>query len=144
MKALMAAALLALAVPVIAEETKLGAGVTLKEATPIAAIVNHPDQYVGKQLRIDGVVTAVCQEMGCWMALATEDKADAPSVRVKVEDGVIVFPANAKGKKASAEGVFELIAATDAHGKEAAQENVKQNPKVSAKYQLKGTGAVLR
>lgn len=144
MKSLIAAALVALAVPVMAEETKLGAGITLAEATPVTALVDHPDQYVGKKIRVDGVVTAVCQEMGCWMAIAAEDKTGVPSVRVKVEDGVIVIPASAKGKKASAEGVFELIASSDAHGKEAAQENVKQNPKASAKYQLKGTGVVIR
>ncbi len=144
MKALIAAALVALAVPVIAEDTTLGAGVTLKEATPVAALVNHPDQYVGKKVRVDGVVTAVCQEMGCWMAIAAEDKADAPTVRIKVEDGVIVFPASAKGRKVSAEGVFEAIAATDPHGNEAAGEHAKKDPKASSKYQLKGTGAVLR
>ncbi len=144
MKALIAVALVALAVPVIAEETKLGAGVTLKEATSVAALVNHPDQYVGKKVRVDGIVTAVCQEMGCWMAIADQDKADAPTVRIKVEDGVIVFPASAKGKKVSAEGVFEAIGASDAHGNEAAAENAKKDPKVSAKYQLKGTGAVIR
>ncbi len=144
MKALIAAALVALAVPVMAEETKLGAGVTLKEATPVAALVNHPDQYVGKKVRVDGVVTAVCQEMGCWMAIAADDRADAPTVRIKVEDGVIVFPASAKGRKVSAEGVFEAIAANDPHGNEAAGEHAKKDPKASATYQLKGTGAVIR
>jgi hypothetical protein len=144
MKAIMAALLVALAVPAGAEETTLGEGVTLKEATPIASLVTHPEQFVGKKVRIDGVATAVCQEMGCWIAIAADEKADAPSVRVKVEDGVIVFPASAKGKRVSAEGVFEAIAAGDAHGAHAAQENVTKNPKASAKYQLKGTGAVIR
>jgi Domain of unknown function (DUF4920) len=144
MKAIMAALLVALALPAGAEETTLGEGVTLKEATPIASLVGHPDQFVGKKVRIDGVATAVCQEMGCWIAIAADEKADAPSVRVKVEDGVIVFPASAKGKRVSAEGVFEAIAAGDAHGTHAAQENVKKNPKASAQYQLKGTGAVVR
>lgn len=144
MNALIAAAILALVAPAAAEEAKLGAGVTLKDATPVSALVNHPDQYVGKKVRVDGVVTAVCQEMGCWMAIADEDKPGAPTVRIKVEDGVIVFPASAKGKKVSAEGVFEAIAANDPHGKEAAQENLKKDPQASAKYQLKGTGAVIR
>jgi Domain of unknown function (DUF4920) len=144
MKSVLVAALVALAVPVVAEETKLGAGVTLKEATAVTALVNHPDQFVGKKVRVDGIVTAVCQEMGCWMAIADEDKADAPTVRIKVEDGAIVFPATAKGKRVSAEGVFEAIAAADAHGTEAAAENVKKDPKASTKYQLKGTGAIIR
>jgi hypothetical protein len=144
MKLFMAAVLVALAVPVMAEESTLGGGVTLKDATPISSLVNHPDQFVGKKVRIDGVATAVCEAMGCWMAIAAEDKTDAPTVRVKVEDGVIVFPTTAKGKRVSAEGVFEAIAATDAHGNEAAAENVKKDAKASTKYQLKGTGAIIR
>jgi len=55
-----------------------------------------------------------------------------------------VFPASAKGRKVSAEGVFEAIGAADAHGNEAAAENAKKDPKASTKYQLKGTGAVIK
>ena len=96
-----------LAVTAFSEDTKIGAGVTLTEATPIAAIVKTPQAYVGKTVRIDGVATAVCEEMGCWMAVSESDKADAPTVRLKVEhEGAIVFPMSAKGKRVSAEGVF--------------------------------------
>jgi hypothetical protein len=144
MRAFIAAAIVAIVAPAAAEEAKLGAGVTLKEATPIASLVSQPDQFAGKKVRVDGVVTAVCESMGCWMAIADGDKAGAPTVRIKVEDGVIVFPASAKGKKVSAEGVFEKIAANDAHGNEAAGEHAKKDPKASATYQLKGTGAIIR
>ena len=144
MHALFAAMVLALAVPAGAEETTLGAGVTLKDATPVASLVNHPDQFVGKKVRVDGVATAVCQEMGCWIAIAADDSSDAPTVRVKVEDGAIVFPASAKGRRVSAEGVFEAIAAGDPHGAHAAGENAKKDPKASTRYQLKGTGAIIR
>ena len=40
------------------------------------------------------------------MAVAAENDPEGPTVRLKVEDGVIVFPVTAKGKKVSAEGVF--------------------------------------
>src|SRR5688572_3343089 len=107
MKALVMAALLCASVAVSAEEKKLGTGVSLKEATPIASLVERPADFVGKTVRIDGVATAVCEHMGCWMAVAPEGDAKATTVRLKVEDGVIVFPVSAKGKKVSAEGVFE-------------------------------------
>ena len=42
----------------------LGAGVKLAEATPIADLYKNPEQFVGKTVRLDGLVTAVCQEMG--------------------------------------------------------------------------------
>ena len=48
MKALLAIGLLALVAPLGAGETKLGTGVTLKEATAIKALVEQPAAYVGK------------------------------------------------------------------------------------------------
>jgi hypothetical protein len=127
-----------------AEDTKLGAGVTLKDATPIAQITARPAEFVGKTIRVDGIATAVCEEMGCWMSVAAENDVKGKTVRLKVEDGVIVFPVSAKGKKVSAEGVFEAIGAADEHGNEAAGEHAKKDPTAETKYQLKATGAIIR
>jgi hypothetical protein len=129
------------------QEEKLGAGITLQTATPIAALYENPQKFVGQTIRVDGVVTAVCQEMGCWMALG-QDAIAEQAVRFKVDHGgSIVFPAKAKGRKASAEGVFERIAPADKEANEAAHEHVSTLTKASdfAKtYQIKVTGAVLR
>lgn len=95
------------AAPARAAETSYGAGVQLTEATPIARILADPDAYVGKTVRIEGKVLDVCPMAGCWMELATE--ASGAKLRIKVDDGVIVFPATAKGKVAAAEGVVEAI-----------------------------------
>jgi hypothetical protein len=129
--------------PVVAEETKLGTGVSLKAATPIKALLERPKEFVGKTVRIDGVATAVCEHMGCWMAVAPEDDPTGATVRIKVDDGVIVFPVTAKGKKVSAEGNFEVVGA-DAEAKEAAGEHAKQDASASQQYQLKATGAIIR
>ena len=144
MKVVLAAAL-ALALPVAAAaEEKLGAGVTLNEATPIRKIIASPKDYSGKTVRIDGVATAVCQAEGCWLAVAESDKANAPTIRLKVDDGgPIRFPMSAKGKKVSAQGTFQAIG-TDAHGKDAAGEHAKHNPKASQEYQIAATGAVIK
>ena len=121
MKALCCAGIFALAtVAMAAQELKLGAGVSLTDATPIKALVNHPEAFVGKTVRIDGVATAVCEDMGCWLAISTGDAKDADTIRVKVEDGVIKFPVTAKGKQISAEGVFEE-AKPETHEKDAAE-----------------------
>ena len=48
MKALLAIGVFALVAPLAAGETKLGTGVTLKDSTPIKAIVDQPSAYVGK------------------------------------------------------------------------------------------------
>lgn len=146
MKVLLCAATLALttAAAVAGQETKLGAGVTLKEATAIKAIVETPGDYVGKTVRVDGVATAVCEDMGCWLAIAPAGDPKGATVRLKVEDGVIVFPLSAKGKNVSAEGVFEEIDSKDGHGKEAAGEHAKHDAAASKKYQIKATGAIIK
>ena len=146
MKGLLAVGIVALVVPVSAGETKLGNGVLLKEATPIKRIVEQPAAHVGKTLRVDGVATAVCTHMGCWMAVAaegTDGNAEGPTVRLKVDDGVIVFPVTAKGRKVSAEGVFEAVGSTG-EAKDAAAEHAVHDARASQEYQLKATGAIIQ
>jgi len=92
------------------ETTRYGEGVTLSEPVAIATLLSEPDGYVGKKIRIDGVVTGVCKKRGCWMQVT--DPESGQGVRIKVDDGVIVFPYEAMGHKTSAEGVFEAIKLT--------------------------------
>lgn len=87
-----------------------GSGVSVAEATPISKILADPDAYVGKTVRIEGKVLDVCPMKGCWMELASEDGRQ--SLRVKVDDGVIVFPVTSKGRLAVAEGTVEAIPMT--------------------------------
>ena len=148
MKKLVVLALLVCAVPLSGAETKLGAGVSLKESTPIRALVEQPAAHVGKTLRIDGVATAVCTHMGCWMAVAPEgaegreDNDQGATVRLKVDDGVIVFPVTAKGRKVSAEGVFEAVGG-NGDARDAAAEHAAHDAKASQQYQLKASGAII-
>lgn len=137
-----------LAFAVVAEGGQsLGSGVKLTETTSMAALYETPERFVGKTVRLDGVVTAVCTEMGCWMALGDPEKSER-TVRFKVDHGAgIVFPIAAKGKRASAEGVFERIGANDHEAHEAAKEQAAAQPNASdfgKKYQIKATGAVIR
>lgn len=87
-----------------------GDGVTLTEAVAIDALLANPDDFVGDKVRVDGVITAVCKKRGCWMQVT--DAESGNGVRIKVEDGVIVFPYESMGREASAEGVFEAIKLT--------------------------------
>jgi hypothetical protein len=106
------ALLLALvAIPALADEAceagRYGAGVTLTERTPIAAILDDPESWLGRSVAVAGEVTAVCERMGCWMEIRAEESGRA--LRVKVKDGEIVFPLAAKGRPAVAQGVVEKV-----------------------------------
>jgi hypothetical protein len=148
MKFVMAAAMVAVSLGSVAAQDaakgqKLGAGVTAQTAVPIGDLYATPEKFVGKTVRVDGIVTDVCTEMGCWMAIASEQEP-ALIVRIKVDDGgPIVFPVSAKGKKVSAEGVFERVNSGDKEAMEAAAE-LKAGAKAEVfgkTFQLKGLGA---
>lgn len=99
-----AAALLAcaLTLPAVAGGgTHVGGELTVAEATPIAAILAAPADHEGKVVRVEGEVTGVCKMRGCWMEVGDEA---GHHIRVAVEDGVLVFPADAAGKPASVQG----------------------------------------
>jgi uncharacterized protein DUF4920 len=136
---------LVLSVVQIAASETYGGGVTLPEVTPLTRVLQKPADFEGRNVRIEGVVTEVCTEMGCWMALAP-GTADKQTMLVQVEhDGVIVFPVSAKGHRAAAQGTLERIGGS-AEGREAAAELAAKQPaaeKAPVSWRIKATGAVV-
>jgi hypothetical protein len=90
--------------------TQYGEALTLAETTSISDVLGDPEAYVGQHLRVEGTVTGVCEQQGCWIAVAGENEAE--QLRVKVEDGVIVFPQTALGCHARVEGMMEKLELT--------------------------------
>ena len=83
-----------------------GKKVTVTEVTPIADILANPKKYEGKQVLVEGKVGDVCKKMGCWMMLTGEGEGE--TIRVKVKDGEMVFPQDARGRMARAQGVVSV------------------------------------
>jgi hypothetical protein len=132
-----------------AAEIKLGMPLSVKEPVSIATLLAHPDDYTGKTVQVKGKIAEVCQMMGCWMDLVGDG---GQKIRIKVNDGEIVFPKDASGKTAVAEGRFTKTVLTREQTVAQAQEEAKEmgrkfNP-ASVKsgmtlYQIQGTGAVV-
>jgi hypothetical protein len=124
-----------------------GTAPSLPDATPIAQLLAKPADYQGKTVRVEGIVTGVCTMMGCWMALAPADAPKGPAILIKVDDGVIVFPTSARGKRATAQGVVERVGTTDAEGQEAAREHAEHEGRgktdKATNWQIKATGAIV-
>lgn len=103
---------------------KYGKEVTLKQSTKISEIVANPEKFNGKKVLVEGPIVDVCKERGCWIKIGSDKEFE--SIRFKVEDGVIVFPMEIKGKNTTAEGVVsykvfsveELIKNGEEHAKE--------------------------
>lgn len=140
--------LVALSVAAACGAEKFGKGLTLKESTPIATILETPDPYVGKMVQVKGKITEVCQMMGCWLQVQDGEKG----LRVKVKDGEIMFPKNGAGRRVTAEGVLKKIELNQqqavAWAKHEAEERGQKFDATKIKsgmtmYQIQGTGAVV-
>ena len=133
-----------------AGELKLGEPLTLKQQVPIAQLSAQPDAYVGKVVQVKGTVRDVCRKMGCWMELV--DEASGKGVRIKVEDGVIVFPKEAICRTAIAEGKLAKLALSKeqalAQAKHEAEENNRKFDPAAVTsgqtiYRIQAAGAVI-
>lgn len=97
------------ALPAFADDAPVqsyGEGSGEGELVAIADILADPDAWQGKTVRVEGSISGVCPKAGCWMELVDAENA---SLRIKVEDGVIVFPEEAVGKKAIARGEVKVM-----------------------------------
>jgi len=92
---------------VYAENTTFGKGVHLTETTAVSAILDNPDTYIGKTVKIDGMILEVCARRGCWVYVAGDREGE--KIQVKVTDGEIVFPMSVSGRMAAVEGVVEEL-----------------------------------
>jgi Domain of unknown function (DUF4920) len=130
-------------------ETRLGQPLTLREPLTVDQLLASPANYAGQTVQVKGKISEVCQMAGCWMQLAGTGKN---AVRIKVNDGDIVFPRTSVGKMAVAEGKLSKIEMTKeqaiARAKHEAEERgVKFDPASvksgSTIYQIQGAGALI-
>jgi cytochrome c-type biogenesis protein CcmE len=77
---------------------------SLPQSVRVSELATNPDQYVGKQIQIVGLVEDVCPVRGCWASV--KDAEDSSQIRFKVPDGRVVFTAKMVGDVVEAAGVF--------------------------------------
>lgn len=130
-----------------AEEKKYGAEITLTEKTEISKILENAENYVGKKVLVEGTVVGVCAKRGCWINLSSDKEYE--SIRVKVNDGEIIFPMEAKGKKALVEGeVYSIIVKGDGcegncEGEHKENKECEKEQETKKVYMIKGLGALI-
>ncbi len=95
---------------ITAQVDKYGKDISLTEKTSISKILTAPEEFVGKTVLVKGEILEVCAMAGCWMELKSD--AENQKIKIKVKDGDIVFPVEAKGKSALVEGTVYKIELT--------------------------------
>jgi len=139
------------ALPLSAAEMNLGKPIDVKKTTDIKELLTSPDQYLGKDVKIEGEITAVCQNMACWINV--KDGSTPETITVKVNDGEIVFPKDGTGKKVVAQGKLEKIDMTrEQYIAYLQHQAVESRAKIDtssistgkAVYRIKGSGAVVQ
>jgi hypothetical protein len=127
-----------------------GTAPDLAVTTPVSEILAKPAEFVGKVVKVQGMVVDVCASRGCWLELGG-DKA-FETIRIKVKDGDIVFPLSARGRKAFAQGKLESISMNESEARrfrehQALEKGVAFDPKSAAGpltiYQIKPTGVLV-
>ncbi|NCO52545.1 MAG: DUF4920 domain-containing protein [Deltaproteobacteria bacterium] len=125
-----------------------GAGLSLEKTIAVSELLEKGDTYVGKQVQVQGMIVDVCQTRGCWMYIAGDKPFE--KIRIKVNDGEIVFPLEARGQKAKVEGVVEkfdlsreeVIERRRHHAEEKGEDfDPATVTKGETFFQIRGTGA---
>ena len=100
--------LVALMIPALQAAAKTyGNGIQTQEVTAVSAILDNPEAFIGKTVRVEGMILEVCAKRGCWVYVAGDRQGE--KIQVKVTDGEIVFPMSASGRMAVVEGVVEEL-----------------------------------
>ena len=89
--------------PVLAQT--FGDGLKVDKATQVSELLENGDAYLGQRVQVRGMIVEVCRARGCWVYVAGDKPFE--KIRVKVKDGEIVFPLEARGQQAVVEGVLE-------------------------------------
>ena len=110
MKYLITLLTIVLTLTAFAQTEKFGKEISLTEKTDISKILSAPEDFAGKTVLVQGEILEVCAMAGCWMELKSD--SENQKIKIKVKDGDIVFPVEAKGKSALVEGTVYKIELT--------------------------------
>jgi hypothetical protein len=137
--------------PIYASDQLYGEVLSNAQSVRIAELTANPEKYVDQLVKIEGLVDDICPMKGCWVDILEGQSRE--TMRFKVQDDVIVFPVQAKGRQIIAEGVLRRYALSKEqavnrmrHLAEEKGEEFDDSSITDATvfYQIEGVGAVVR
>jgi hypothetical protein len=115
-------------------QKKFGSEITEKASTPLDQLVRQPGKFAAKTVRTEGVVSAVCKSMGCWMEIADTSGL----AHIKMAGHSFFVPKDSTGHRAVIQGKV-VNAAPPEDGDDCTEEARQQTGQV-AKVEIEATG----
>ena len=84
---------------------KRGAPIGDSELVELREVLENPNAFAEKTVRVAGFVVRSCKKEGCWAELGPE-KDSKKTVRVTMKDHQFFIPLKSAGYRAAAEGIF--------------------------------------
>lgn len=101
---------------------RVGAPISSQRKERLVAVLQDPATFAGQTFVVEGNVRRACSRKGCWMELAADATADAPSCRVTFKDYAFFVPTDSAGRIAKVEGTLELVKLKARHVEHLAEE----------------------
>jgi hypothetical protein len=98
---------------------KVGQEVTVGQPTAIAELAADPARFLGRLVRLEGVVAGVCQGSGCWVEV---EGADGGRFMAKSLDESILLPTDCSGQKIVVQGMVVALTPEPEHAQAAEAE----------------------
>lgn len=99
---IMLCVLATVAISACGEKKEFGAKETIVKESAISVWQALQPVNYDRPIKLNGIVTKVCQTEGCWMAI--KDQANS-KIRVTFKDGTFAVPLNSAGKQVTMEGM---------------------------------------
>ncbi len=111
-------------------QKKFGGEITEKTSTSLDVLLREPARFQAKTVRTEGVVSAVCKAMGCWMEIADT----AGQAHIRMAGHSFFVPRDASGHRAVVQGT--VIRSNN----DECTEEAKQQTGAVAKIEIEATG----
>ena len=108
--------------------------------TPLADLLARPAEFNGQTVKTEGVISQVCQRMGCWMELRVDAEGSA-GVRVPMAGHSFFLPHDVAGRRAVVQGELTMTELPADHQEHLREEGAEL---ATVNVQIEATGVIVR
>jgi len=118
-----------------------GAEITEEQSvTPLADLLTRAAEFNGQVVKTEGVISQVCQRMGCWMELRVDAEGSA-GVRVPMAGHSFFLPRDVAGRQAVVQGQLTVAELPEDHQEHLREEGAEL---ATGNVQIEATGVIVR